>query len=63
MAPVLALLAVAVTAVLFLVFGRVYIFILLPLALTMWTLYGRPIHRRRLRRALDHLPEWKIRPE
>jgi hypothetical protein len=29
----------------------------------MWTMYGRSIHRRRLRRALDRVPEWKIRPE
>jgi hypothetical protein len=48
---------------LFIVFGRVYIFILLPLVLMMWTLYGRPLHRSRLRRALDRVPEWKIPPE
>src|SRR6266567_713076 len=47
----------------FVVYGRIYAFVLLPLSLTMWVLYGRPVHRRRLRRALDRLPEWKIRPE
>jgi hypothetical protein len=57
------LLAVVATVILFVVFGRVYIFVLLPVALTMWTMYGRSIHRRRLRRALDRVPEWKIRPE
>lgn len=61
--PVTILLLVVATVVLFMIFGRVYAFILLPLALTMWTMYGRTIHRRRLRRALDRVPEWKITPE
>jgi Flp pilus assembly protein TadB len=61
--PMFVLLAVVATVILFVVFGRVYIFVLLPVALTMWTMYGRSIHRRRLRRALDRVPEWKIRPE
>lgn len=61
--PMVCLLAVVTTVVLFMIFGRVYAFILLPLALTLWTLYGRSIHRRRLRRALERVPEWKIRPE
>lgn len=61
--PVTVLLFVVVTVVLFMIFGRVYAFILLPLALTMWTIYGRTIHRRKLRRALDRVPQWKITPE
>ncbi len=61
--PIVMLLVIVATVVLFVVYGRIYAFVLLPLSLTMWVLYGRPVHRRRLRRALDRLPEWKIRPE
>lgn len=61
--PAATLLTIVATVVLFMVFGRVYVFILLPLALTMWSMYGRPLHRRRLRRALDRLPKWNITPE
>lgn len=61
--PVALLLVVVATVVLFMVFGRIYAVILLPLALTLWGMYGRPAHRRRLREALDRLPQWKIRPE
>jgi hypothetical protein len=61
--PIVVLFAVIATVVLFIVFGRVYSFILIPLVLFGWILYGRPVHRRRLRRALDKLPEWKISPE
>jgi hypothetical protein len=62
-APMAMLAVVVATVVLFVVYGRVYLIVLLPLALFAWNLYGRPIHRRRLRQALDRLPEWKIRPE
>jgi hypothetical protein len=61
--PIITLLAVVATVILFIVFGRVYSFILIPLVLFGWMLYGRPVHRRRLRRALDKVPEWKIKPE
>jgi hypothetical protein len=61
--PVVMLLVVVATVVLFMVYGRVYAFVLLPMALTIWSMYGRPIHRRRLRRALDRLPKWNITPE
>jgi Flp pilus assembly protein TadB len=61
--PIMSLLAVVVTVALLVIFGRVQAFILLPMALAVWVIYGRPVHRRRLRRALDGLPEWNIRPE
>jgi Flp pilus assembly protein TadB len=61
--PVVMLAVIVATVALFTVYGRVYAVILLPLGLMMWVMYGRPVHRRRLRRALDDLPEWKIRPE
>jgi hypothetical protein len=61
--PIVMLLAVVATVVLFAVYGRIYAIILLPMALFAWVLYGRPVHRRRLRQALNRLPEWKITPE
>jgi Flp pilus assembly protein TadB len=61
--PILMLLAVVATVVLFMVYGRVYAFVLLPMALFAWVLFGRPVHRHRLRQALDRLPEWRISPE
>jgi Flp pilus assembly protein TadB len=61
--PVAALMVILATVVLFMVYGRVYAFVLLPLTLTIWSMYGRSIHRRRLRRALDRLPQWRITPE
>src|SRR5947209_20470092 len=54
--PAVILVAVVATVILLAVFGRVYAFILLPLTLMVWSMYGRPVHRRRLRRALDRLP-------
>ncbi|MGH2929888.1 MAG: hypothetical protein ACRDL8_16930, partial [Solirubrobacteraceae bacterium] len=47
--PVAMLLGVIVAVALFIVYGRVFAIILLPLAMTLWSLYGRRIHRRRLR--------------
>ena len=61
--PIAMLLVVFATVALFIAFGRIYALILLPLALSMWSVYGRPVHRRRLRRALDSRPQWEIRPE
>jgi Flp pilus assembly protein TadB len=61
--PILVLLAVVATVVLFIVLGRAYSIVLIPLALFVWLLYIRPWHRRRLRRALDNVPKWKIKPE
>ncbi len=61
--PVASLIAVVATVALLVIFGRVQSFILLPVALAVWVIYLRPVHRRRLRRALDNLPEWKITPE
>ena len=61
--PIGMLCVIIATVALFMVYGRIYALILLPLALTLWSMYGRPIHRRRLRRALDRLPHWNITPE
>lgn len=61
--PITMLFVVIATVVLLIVFGRVYGFILLPVSLWIWVTYGRPVHRRRLRGALDRLPQWNIHPE
>jgi hypothetical protein len=61
--PIAMLLVIVATVVLFMIYGRIYAFIVLPFTLTLWSMYGRPIHRRRLRQALDRLPQWEISPE
>jgi hypothetical protein len=61
--PVTMLLLTVAAVVLFAVLGRVYAVILLPLVMWLWVMYGRPVHRRRLRRALDRLPQWNIHSE
>jgi hypothetical protein len=61
--PVAMLFVIVATVALFAVYGRIYAVILLPFALSLWSMYGRPIHRRRLRRALDRLPQWNITPD
>ncbi|MGH2874392.1 MAG: hypothetical protein ACRDL5_18280 [Solirubrobacteraceae bacterium] len=63
MVPVTVLLAIIATVALFVAFGRVYVVILLPFALALWSMYGRQLHRRRLHQALGRLPRWKIEPE
>jgi hypothetical protein len=58
------LLAIAVaTAALFVILGRVYAVVLLPLILTMWFMFIRPVQRKRLRAQIAALPEWKLTPE
>jgi Flp pilus assembly protein TadB len=61
--PLGVLALVLATAILFMIFGRVYAIILLPLALTMWFMFVRPLQRRRLRERIAELPEWKLKPE
>ena len=61
--PIVVLTTIMTTVVLFLVFGRVYVFLLLPLTLTIWRAYGRNVHRRRLHQALERQPPWKITPD
>ena len=44
--------------------GNVFsVFFLLPVALTTWFVFLRPIHRRRYREAARSLPRWELRAE
>jgi Flp pilus assembly protein TadB len=61
--PTAMLVAVIVTVVMFMLYGRIYAFVLLPFAVSMWGMYGRNLHRRRLHRALDRLAKWEITPD
>jgi Flp pilus assembly protein TadB len=59
---VLMVLAIA-TVALFVVLGRALAVILLPLALTVWLKFLRPLQQKRLRAQIAALPEWKLTPE
>ncbi len=37
--------------------------ILIVFGLTAWSMFARPIHRRRYREAIAKLPSWEIEPE
>lgn len=37
--------------------------VLVAFALTAWSMFARPLHKRRYRRELAQLPSWKIEPE
>jgi hypothetical protein len=37
--------------------------VLVAFALTAWSMFARPLHKRRYRRALADLPSWNIEPE
>jgi hypothetical protein len=55
---------VSAVAVFFIVTGNAFsVFILLPISLTAWFLFIRPIHRGRYRRAIAELPRWDLRAE
>jgi len=51
------------TVIAFIIAGRVLAVVLLPLVLTMWFMFVRPIQRRRLKDRVAALPEWKLTPE
>jgi hypothetical protein len=55
---------VSLIALFFILTGNVFsIFFLLPLALTTWFVFIRPVHRRRYRQAIADLPRWELHPE
>ena len=39
------------------------VFFLLPVALSVWFVFLRPVHRQRYRRAIAELPRWELHPE
>jgi Flp pilus assembly protein TadB len=55
---------VALVAIFFTLTGNVFsVFFLLPVALTTWFVFLRPIHRRRYREAAKSLPRWELSAE
>ena len=55
---------VAAIAIFFTLTGNVFsVFFLLPVALTAWFVFLRPLHRRRYRAAVKTLPRWELRAE
>jgi hypothetical protein len=55
---------VAAAAIFFTLTGNTFsVFFLLPVALTSWFVFLRPLHRRRYRQAVKSLPRWELRPE
>jgi hypothetical protein len=62
--PVVLGLFVAGVAIFFSLTGNVFsVFFLLPVAMTFWFAFLRPVHRRRYRRAIADLPRWNLRPD
>ena len=62
--PVAFGVVVATVALFFILTGNVFsVFFLLPVALSAWFVFLRPIHRRRYRRAVKSLPRWELRAE
>jgi hypothetical protein len=57
-------LLIAALAIFFSLTGNVFsVFFLMPVALTVWFVFLRPMHRKRYREALRDLPKWELRPE
>jgi hypothetical protein len=55
---------IAAIAIFFTLTGNVFsVFFLLPVALTTWFVFLRPVHRRRYRAAVKGLPRWELRAE
>ena len=55
---------VASVALFFILTHNVFsVFFLLPVALGVWFVFLRPVHRRRYRRAIAELPRWELHPE
>jgi hypothetical protein len=55
---------VAALAIFFTLTGNVFsVFFLLPVGLSVWFVFLRPMHRRRYRAAIADLPRWELHPE
>lgn len=55
---------VVALAIFFTLTGNVFsVFFLLPIALTLWFVFLRPLHRKRYREAVKSLPKWELRAE
>lgn len=57
-------LLVVALAIFFTLSGNLFsVFFLLPVALTTWFVFVRPLWRKRYRQAVRSLPKWELRPE
>jgi hypothetical protein len=55
---------VAAMAIFFTLSGNIFsVFLLLPVALTSWFVFLRPLWRKRYRQAVRMLPKWELRAE
>jgi hypothetical protein len=55
---------IAALAIFFTLTGNIFsVFFLLPVALTTWFVFLRPVHRRRYRAAVKGLPRWELRAD
>jgi hypothetical protein len=55
---------VALLAIFFTLTGNIPgVFFLLPVALVLWFVFLRPLHRRRYRQAIKSLPRWELQPD
>jgi hypothetical protein len=55
---------VALTAIVFTLTGNIIgVFMLMPIALVIWFVFIRPVHRKRYREAIEGLPVWQLRAE
>lgn len=62
--PVLFGMLVASVALFFILTHNTFsVFFLLPVALSVWFVFVRPVHRRRYRAAIANLPRWELKPE
>ncbi|HEX7300933.1 MAG TPA: hypothetical protein VF257_18185 [Solirubrobacteraceae bacterium] len=64
MVPIALGMVVAALAIFFTLTGNIFnVFVLLPMAMMIWFVFVRPVHRRRYRQAIAHLPRWELRPQ
>jgi hypothetical protein len=62
--PIAFGLVVAALAIFFTLSGNLFsVFFLLPVALTTWFVFLRPLWRKRYRQAVTSMPKWQLRPE
>lgn len=62
--PVLFGLAVALLALIFTLTGNTFsVLLLLPVGIIVWFVFLRPVHRKRYREAIRHLPRWTLQAE
>ena len=59
----LGLLVASVALFFILTHNAFSVFFLLPVALGVWFVFLRPVHRRRYRAAIADLPRWELKPE